>query len=609
MKKLLIFFLCLSILLLVFASCDSPISFDSVDISDATDIKTDDKDNEKTDKNKDDKETEEKKTTEKNEVLEETEDNKEEDNKEEDNKEEDNKEDDNKEDDNKEDDNKENVENKEEIAELPESSEGLWFNLNEDGKGYTLMSNSNCKSNMLVVGKYQGLPVTAISSSFRMYDYTSSITIGHSVTELHAENFVGRSEFMTNITVQEGNPVYQGTGNCLIETATRTMILGARSSVIPDDGSVTTIGENAFRNLNGLRSIVIPDTVTVIENNAFRFCDSLESVVLSKNLKSIGERAFNNTALLGDLIIPEGVTYVGKYAFSGANLSSITVPSTLENIEQGTFRSMPLKRVTLSPGIVTIGELVFAGCSDLEGIVIPEGVTTIKDSAFEQCYSLKNVSFPNSLTDVAPYTLLFSGCRELVLNEYKGAYYLGNDSNPYAYLVSGISRDNSYTEIHPETRIISTQAFGNFVGTDLFIPAKVHSIHSESFTRSQGITSISVDKNNSVYHSVSDCIIESATGTVVYGREVSIIPNSEDITVLGEKAFARCKTLSNIVIPNNIKEIRTGCFASCVALTDIQFEGTKAEWRAIAKADGWNKGCGEYVVKCTDGDIAKAEDN
>jgi hypothetical protein len=134
-------------------------------------------------------------------------------------------------------------------------------------------------------------------------------------------------------------------------------------------------------------------------------------------------------------------------------------------------------------------------------------------------------------------------------------------------------------------------------------------MYSDSFIIRKGtITSIEVDKNNTTYHSVSNCIIETATGTVLYGREVSVIPDHESITVLGKKAFALCRSLTSIVIPKNIKEIGGSCFGSCSALTEIRFEGTKDEWRAIVKGKDWNYGCGNYVIKCTDGDIAKADD-
>ena len=565
MKKILAILICITMLVVTFVACDEPITFE--DLSDATNAEQGD-DSQNTDKVEESDDT--KATEEDSKATEE-----------------------------------DKKDEEKPLEPLPESSKGLWFELNEDGKGYTLMGNFDCKSSNLVVGQYDGLPVTAISPTFRMYDFTGSITIGHSVTELHAENFVGISPFLTNITVQEGNPAYQGTGNCLIETATRTMILGSRSSVIPDDGSVTTIGENAFRNLNGLMSIVIPDSVTVIENNAFDCCDSLKSVVLSKNLKSIGDCAFEDTEISGDLVIPEGVTYVGKYAFLSASISSVTIPSTLKKIEEGTFCWTPLKNVTFSSGLTTIGKSAFAQCSVLESIVIPEGVTTIEEDAFASCPDLKNLSIPNSLKKVPTMTTMLMSCRKVVYNEYCGGLYLGNDTNPYVCLIRRISSSTPLTEIHPETRIVNGGLSG--LKGDVFIPKNVHWISEEALYNRKDVTSLKVDKDNPVYYSEANCIIERATGTLVLGIDSSVIPDDENITVVGERALS-CLEATEIDIPKNYKEFRKAAFAYCSNLETINYAGTMAEWKAIEKGEYWNEGTKDYTVRCIDGDIAKADD-
>ena len=79
----------------------------------------------------------------------------------------------------------------------------------------------------------------------------TSIIIPDSVTSIGYRAFYGCSG-LTSITVAKGNPKYHSAGNCVIETATKTLIAGCKTSVIPDDGSVTNIGDYAFSGCSNL---------------------------------------------------------------------------------------------------------------------------------------------------------------------------------------------------------------------------------------------------------------------------------------------------------------------------------------------------------------------
>ena len=70
-----------------------------------------------------------------------------------------------------------------------------------------------------------------------------------------------------SIVVSSQNQKYDSRDNCnaLIETATNTLILGCKNSSIPE--SVTRIGPDAFSDLNGLTSFVIPASVTSVEGS------------------------------------------------------------------------------------------------------------------------------------------------------------------------------------------------------------------------------------------------------------------------------------------------------------------------------------------------------
>lgn len=78
---------------------------------------------------------------------------------------------------------------------------------------------------------------------------------------------------------------------------------------------VRKIGFGAFRGIENLRTVVMPDTVRIIENSAFRSCPSLTNVILSKNTQNLA-----------------------PYAFASCNrLKTVTVPSDLRNLSDKTF--------------------------------------------------------------------------------------------------------------------------------------------------------------------------------------------------------------------------------------------------------------------------------
>jgi hypothetical protein len=92
---------------------------------------------------------------------------------------------------------------------------------------------------------------------------------------------------LSKIEVSPENPKYHAQGNCLIETATKTLLYGCKTSAIPADGSVTKIGIMAFYGAQDLTDLVIPDSVETICENAFAGCTNLQWLVIGSGVKTI----------------------------------------------------------------------------------------------------------------------------------------------------------------------------------------------------------------------------------------------------------------------------------------------------------------------------------
>ena len=255
------------------------------------------------------------------------------------------------------------------------------------------------------------------SSSYSL----TSITIPKSVVSIGTNAFFCIFDNLASIIVEEGNTVYDSRNNCnaIIEKETNKLILGCKSTIIPN--SVTAIKSFAFYRPN-FSSITIPSSVTNIEHSAFACVgyNKLTSITVEEentvydsrnNCNAIIEKE-TNKLLLGcqNTTIPNTVEIIGTAAFDGCwDLQEIIIPNSVVSIEHEAFYYCThLANVNISNSVTTIGSSAFCYCSSLTSITIPNSVTTIGTGAFSDCSSLTSITIPNSVTAIG--TGAFSDC-------------------------------------------------------------------------------------------------------------------------------------------------------------------------------------------------------
>ena len=134
--------------------------------------------------------------------------------------------------------------------------------------------------------------VTSIESyAFCYCENLTNIAVPSGVTSIGDQAF-SDCDGLVQITVEKGNPIYHSARNCLIETESKTLIAGCKNSTIPSDGSVTSIGNNAFSGRISLIGITIPNGVTSIGSSAFESCSNLTDITVPNSVTSIGDLAF-----------------------------------------------------------------------------------------------------------------------------------------------------------------------------------------------------------------------------------------------------------------------------------------------------------------------------
>lgn len=107
------------------------------------------------------------------------------------------------------------------------------------------------------------------------------------------------------------------------------------------EAGATSIGNNAFYNLQKVKDVVIADTVKTIGTGAFASEKALENVTLSKKTESIGDEAFSGCTSLAKIEVPDSTTSIGKKAFEGCtSLGEVTIPKSVTEIGDDAFKGV-----------------------------------------------------------------------------------------------------------------------------------------------------------------------------------------------------------------------------------------------------------------------------
>ena len=184
------------------------------------------------------------------------------------------------------------------------------------------------------------------------------------ITEKVVNNYNNVTNITNNIQTQVINVTYSKK-DFVIRAGVLEKYKGeAVDIVIPEN--VTRIGEGAFKNCKGLKSVVIPDSVTWIDREAFYGCESLISVTISSE-----------------------IDFIEEYVFFGC--------SSLKTINFTT--------------LVDIGAYAFAECYDLEEFPFKDGLGVIREHAFDSCWNLRSALLPDSVFELDEGA--FKWCRKI----------------------------------------------------------------------------------------------------------------------------------------------------------------------------------------------------
>lgn len=340
---------------------------------------------------------------------------------------------------------------------------------------------------------------------------------------------------LETITVDENNAKYHSEGNCLIETESKTLVAGCKTSVMPTDGSIKIIGDCAFGNFSTITSLDIPHGVEIIKGRAMALCHNLDYVFIPKTVERMDDGVFYNSKMLKTVEFEENskLPQISTELFSGC---------------------VALTDVNIPEGVTLIGEKAFFDCGSLTTINIPEGTKEIGYQAFFQCYKLNNFSIPDGITRIHNGAFANTAYYDNQSNYEDGVLYIGKH-----LIVVKSTTIEDLTIKDGTLTIADASCYGRSTIKSVTIPNSVINLGFNAFEKCSGLTSINIPDSVTWIGGATfrDC---TALANVEIGSGVKSI---------GKYAFYGCTALERISIPNNVDTIDTTAFELCNNLRNI----------------------------------------
>lgn len=375
------------------------------------------------------------------------------------------------------------------------------------------------------------------------------------------------------------------------------------SGIFNIPASVKKIDGGAFSECKNLTSVNFPDELEEIMSNAFTGCTELTEIEIPSKVDSLSNQIFRGCTKLRSIKIPDIVTYIGMRAFYNCRvLDSFNFPALLTEIGESAFEQVPFDTVFISASVQKIDDFAFRSCPcyfnvdeangkyvSMDGVLfdkdiskllqgppslegeyaVPPTVKMIFNYSFVNCNKLTSVQLPASVTVVGQNAFLSLPCRIIVDSENQKFASLDGVlfSKDMTRLIFCPTSKTGYYYIPDGVKDIFNSAFFNCKKlTSIHIPATLYSLYADDFINCTAqITGIEDHKSLKEV----DGVIYSSSMEILYFCQRSfsgslIIPST--VETIDYYAFANCKYLTEITIPESVVKINNCAFYDCPGL-------------------------------------------
>ncbi len=410
----------------------------------------------------------------------------------------------------------------------------------------------------------------------------TTVTIGSGVTNIGSSAFEGCTS-LTKVVVHSlkswceiefgndsANPVYCADGNAklyLKENDEEKEVTGELN--IPD--GTTEIGDYVFYNYTAINSVTMPESVQSIGGRAFYRCTELKTVTIGEGVQSIGEYAFAYCSSLTTVNwnatnCTEAGSQHGSIFVGCKKLTTVYIADNVQTIPAYTFyECASLQTVTISRGVLSIGEhafcdctslttvnwnatncteagsqysSIFVGCTTLTTVYIGDNVQTIPAYTFYECPALQTVTIGEGVQSIGEFA--FAYCTNLTTVNWNAinCTTAGSADEPIFYGCEQLTTLN----IGDNVQSIPEHAFD---GCENILEATLPAAVILNIPR-YNLKAVTITSGD---------IPDNAFNGCEYLQTVTI---GENVTSIGDRAFEGCTNITTATMPAlAISSIRT----------------------------------------------------
>ncbi len=363
---------------------------------------------------------------------------------------------------------------------------------------------------------------------------------------------------LTEITVSSGNKSFEAENGIIYSLGKESMIFysdGLEATILTIPNGVKKLYPSLFENNPYLVSVTAPDSLEEIGASTFRNVITLTSFNFTQNLKVIGSNAFEATQIT-EAVLPIGLHTIDKFAFKNTySLQKATIPITA----------------------ISVGEALFDGCRSTLKITVEGDEEDLSgwSGDWNRAQSERGYDITYALGRVTSGEYrYFARDDKAVLTDYFGTATIINvperiDDIPVVALYKTFNGKSEVTDIAVpnSVELISEMTFKGMTSLlNVTLP------FAGAYRGADGVGGLFGYAFDYSESSREGWIRQYAEGGALSSYYVEIPKSVKRVTLtdcesIAYGAFSMMHNLESIVLPSNVKEIKSRAFYKCSLVT------------------------------------------